>query len=244
MNCHERLYRKFVVEPHKMDVFVYGGEKKEFAEEQEKLVRKTFGKRLKYVYLGPQLFDRLGATKRMEQWPGYSFFKHCGNENFFHPGTINAFHSLQKGFEAMQQYEETHKFNYDFVLFVRPDMEWMAPFPPLSYFKNNSLYFATRTAWGGLPGGLTFGHRSVSHYFGNMFNRLEKGIIWKEVFKDRPKTKVFPLYFYIHLVSFFSCFAFIVACCSDSDTVRKKCRKFRFFGYQCDCTIRLVFECG
>ena len=182
--------KRYVVDYLDMDVYICGGGHKK----TEGFVKKLFGSRLKYVHLGPQLFDDPSAKERMQKWPGYEFYStKCGSDNlFFHPGTINAFHSLQGGYDALREYEGKNGFKYDYVLFSRPDMEWLIYFPPFDFFKSNTLYFPTRTSWGGLPGGMAFCQRDSCDHFGDFFNRLESGHIWNAVFKGRSFSTSTP----------------------------------------------------
>ena len=121
--------RRHVVQTTDADVFVCGREVPEY--NTSGAVRAAFGPRLKGVHLGQQLEEHevnalLASAKRHDD-----IQKVCGNSNLLKPGTLNGLVWSQLVYELASSYERMHGFEYDYMIFMRPDVEWFAPFPPL-----------------------------------------------------------------------------------------------------------------
>jgi hypothetical protein len=184
-----RSIMKYVVEPTDADVFVYGREVAEY--NTTGAVRAAFGTtRVKGIFTGRQLdegdIDALvGQSKRHAELMAV-----CGGTNLLKAGTLNGLIWGQKAYELAASYERAQGFQYDYMVFMRPDVEWFAPFPPLSLLDTKKqVWLPTRTPWGGIPASLIVCPRGLCQHWALLWDHLRDGIIVDAMAKKNVWTK-------------------------------------------------------
>ena len=183
--------RRHVVQTTAADVFVYGREVPEY--NTSGAVRAAFGPHLKGVHLGQQLEEHeinalLASAKRHAD-----IQKVCGGSNLLKPGTLNGLVWSQLVYELASSYERMHGFEYDYMIFMRPDVEWFAPFPPLELLDaKHQIWLPTRTPWGGIPASLIVCPRGLCQHWASWWHKLRNGTIVDELEKANEwKVRIF-----------------------------------------------------
>ncbi len=168
---------KFVVDEMDADVFVYGREVAAY--NTTGAVRAAFGThRVKGVFTGRQLEEGdvialLAQSKRYKE-----LMDSCGGTNMVKAGTLNGLIWGQKAYELAASYERAQGFQYDYMIFMRPDVQWFAPFPPLKLLDSkHQMWLPTRTPWGGIPASLIVCPRGLCDNWGNWWDRIRDGTI-------------------------------------------------------------------
>ena len=172
--------RKYLVDLHDADVFVYGREVAEYR--TAAAVKSAFGNRVKGIFLGQQLSEEeieaiLKTAKRHKE-----LTEVCGGSNMLKPGTLNGLVWSQLVYELAAAYERHHGFEYDYMIYMRPDVEWFAPFPPPEMLDSKyQMWIPTRTPWGGIPASLIVCPRGLCEHWSSWWNKLRNGTIVEEL---------------------------------------------------------------
>ena len=171
-----RSIRRFIVDHVDADVFVYGREVPEY--NTSGAVRAAFGSTLKGVFLGKQLEEReidalvAGALKHKE------LMAVCGGTNMLKAGTLNGLVWSQLVYELAASYERQHGFRYDYMMYMRPDVQWFAPFPPMERLDaQHQIWLPTRTPWGGIPASCILCPRGLCHHWAAWWELIRNGTL-------------------------------------------------------------------
>lgn len=172
--------RQHLVDKHDMDVFVYGREVPQ--EDTSGAVRAAFGDRVKGLFLGKQMEEHeidalVKASKHYDE-----LMNVCGGTNMLKAGTLNGLVWKALAYEMALSYERHHQFTYDYMVYMRPDVEWFAPFPPLEKLDaKHQIWFPTRTPWGGVPASCTVCPRGLCQHWAAWWEKLRNGTIVEEL---------------------------------------------------------------
>jgi hypothetical protein len=180
---------KYVVEEANADVFVYGREVAEY--NTTGAIKAAFGvDRVKGVYTGKQLDegDVLALLHQSKRWPELK--EVCGDTNMVKSGTLLGLIWSELAYELAASYERSQGFVYDYMVFMRPDVQWFAPFPKLELLDMKyQMWIPTRTPWGGIPASLIVCPRGLCENWARWWSRLRDGSLIEKMTKENAFSK-------------------------------------------------------
>ncbi len=153
-------------------------------------IKAAFGtERVKGVFTGRQMDenDVMALLHQSKRWPELS--KVCGGTNLLKSGTLLGLIWSELVFELARSYERAQGFQYDYMIFMRPDVEWFAPFPKLDLLdKKYQIWLPTRTPWGGIPASLVVCPKGLCQHWGQWWPRLRDGSLVEVMSKKNVLT--------------------------------------------------------
>jgi|JI10StandDraft_1071094.scaffolds.fasta_scaffold241612_2 hypothetical protein len=168
--------RRFVVDETNADVFVYGREVGEY--NTTGAIKAAFGNTVKGIFMGRQMEEAevMALLHLSKRWPELE--KVCGGTNLLKSGTLLGLIWSELVFELARSYERVQGFEYDYMIFMRPDVQWFAPFPKLSLLDaKHQIWLPTRTPWGGIPASLVVCPRGLCENWAHWWPRLRNGTL-------------------------------------------------------------------
>jgi hypothetical protein len=125
-----------VIQIYKADIF-YSGPHNEQNE-----IMKVFNESLKYIVLQDQILTNEFVSLFLS-FPDAKYFELWG-ENATALGPVSPHHGTNLlflfwqniAYDLLSTYEHIHKFEYEWVIHVRPDMEFAVPLPPLNILNS------------------------------------------------------------------------------------------------------------
>ena len=166
--------KRFVTDPLNADVFVYGHDN---GNNEAGMMQKLFGKKLVSAFVGPQM-NRREVLSLFQQVPDYeTWLEWYKEENAVGPGSLLNYYWVEMAYYQVQTYEKLHNFSYDFILFLRPDVEWLFEHPPLEHFDMDKIYFPSNRGWGGFQHTAVLCKRKLAAAFAMKWSAILNGTL-------------------------------------------------------------------
>lgn len=181
---HSKLQER-VVHPLKADVFVFARHE---GQAQEQFAR-SLGSSLKGYYSGTQpnprhLLAAFDLAPNCTQWRDWIT---SSQDNYLTGGALLNYMWLQGAYELMASYEALHHFRYDWVIFARPDLEWLFDHPPVQLLNSTRVYVPTHITWGGIQTWTLTTPRKWASVHATKWKGLLDGSLYNKFVKQRLK---------------------------------------------------------
>ncbi len=114
------------------------------------------------------------------QWRNWVGTLITGGGNAFETNVLFVYYWIEKAYDSVVAYEDLHGFKYDWIHFIRPDIEWRYMHPPLHVLDRSRVYGPEVENFGGFEAHTLLCHRPLCGVWGSVFSSLLNGTAMKQ----------------------------------------------------------------